>query len=74
MTTLQESKPGKNGKLFKITLSDDYFRKGDIINLTPYGQKGRIIKVYHRTWWRRVLTIFGFKTKWFTFQVENIGY
>lgn len=57
--------PGVDGESFIIQL-DNYvrpFKNGEVIS---QGKAEYVItKVYRRTWWRRLLFFFGFKTKWF---------
>jgi len=55
--------PAKEGKPFRIRFYQDCYRKGEVIS-SGLGHL-KIIKVYNRTWWRRLLNYFGFKTKWF---------
>jgi len=55
--------PSTEKKGFKIQLDNNPYVKGDILNM---GQMQVVVtKIYKRTWWRRLLTFFGFKTKLF---------
>jgi len=44
---------------FLIYLKEDYFNKGDILNYS--NGEVKIIKTFRKTWWRKLLLIFGFK-------------
>lgn len=63
--------PGKYGKPFKIVISQDMFKKGDIIQYDRF-QKAYVTKKYRMTLWRKFLLWLGFKVKLidFTFKVQ----
>lgn len=50
-------KPEIGGEVFYIKLSDNWFRKGDVINA---GGKDKLIvlKSYRLTWWKKVIMWF----------------
>lgn len=66
MRTLQD-KPGMNDGIFYLKLEDKFFKKGELFN-SVYGS-AIVTKVYKRTWWRRLLTYLGIKTKIFNLRL-----
>lgn len=61
--------PGVYGKPFNIKLDGHWFKKNDFLRVSNNYRAGFqqviVTKVYNRTWWRRLLDYFGFKTKLF---------
>jgi hypothetical protein len=53
--------PGIGKQTFYIKFDKDMFRKGDIIGSGSMSME--VIKVYRRTWWRRVLLWMGFRVR-----------
>lgn len=49
----------KQDEPFFIVLRDEYFAKNEIVKYSNREQ-ARVVKVYKRTWWRKLLTWFGF--------------
>ena len=49
------------GKPIYLTLFENYFNKGDVIN-TPTSTL-KIVKTYKSTWWRKLLRKIGFNIK-----------
>lgn len=45
-----------------LILPEGIYKKGDIITLDSR-DRGIVTKIYHRTWWRRILTKVGFDMK-----------
>jgi hypothetical protein len=64
--------PGINGKPFTIKLSEDWFKKGDMLKTTKYNVK--LIKVYKITWCKKILSRLGFKAKIAVLKVIPIEY
>lgn len=56
--------PGVKGKPFNIKLDGHWFKKNDFLRVSS-NHEVIVTKVYNRTWWRRLLYYFGFKTKLF---------
>lgn len=42
----------------KIVIPNTYFRKGEILHVNNLNQVVKIIKIYDRVWWRRLLMKF----------------
>lgn len=62
--------PGYGNKSFKIVLSEDWFKKGDLLRSDSSINTIRIIKVYRNTLWRKFLVWLGIKTPLLKCQVE----
>ena len=50
------------GKPIYLTLSENYFNKGDILT-TGDSVKLKVVKTYKLTWWRKLLMKLGFKIR-----------
>lgn len=48
-------KPGKGGTSFKITLSENWFKKDDILTIGPNGQLARVTKHIKFRWLKIIL-------------------
>ena len=60
--------PGINHKPFRILLSEDWFKKNDVIN-----DNLLVLKVYRRTKFRRFLKWLGFNVKMEGLKVKEIN-
>lgn len=65
------SLPGKKNEVFKLRFDNHHFCKGEIIACAPdssiRGNLVKVIKVYKYTWWKKLLSYLGIKTKWLLF-------
>jgi hypothetical protein len=48
------TEPGLNGKPFYIKFSEDWVKKGDILNTTDTVSL-KVLRVYRLNWWRKCL-------------------
>lgn len=49
------------GYTFTITFKENYFRKGEILDVGTF--KAKVIKTYPFNWWRKLLFKLGFSIK-----------
>ena len=55
----------------KIIIPNTYFRKGEVLHVNKLNQVVKVIKIYDRVWWRKLLIKWSFIAPTHKLKVTN---